>query len=165
MPTKKDLAALLSEDPQPPLRRGRGLRLSRASKQIADASLVVGARPIAAKPAEPAEPPEQPSEAAASVEAPAQLVEPPPEAAASVEAPAEPVAAAPEAKALAADLPAPAVVSDIVSHKPEREKRKLQLRKDLLKECKRIARSQDRKLYQVVESALEEYIRRHGVGE
>ena len=142
MPTKKDLAALLSEDPQPPLRRGRGLRLSRASKQIVDASLEVGARPIAAKP-----------------------VEPPPETVASVEAPVEPVAAAPEADAAVADLPAPVVVSDIVSHKPEREKRKLQLRKDLLKECKRIARTQDRKLYQVVESALDEYIQRHGVRE
>src|SRR4051812_39967219 len=33
MPIKKDLAALPSETPQLPLRRGRGLRLSQASKQ------------------------------------------------------------------------------------------------------------------------------------
>jgi predicted transcriptional regulator len=46
-----------------------------------------------------------------------------------------------------------------------REKRKIQLRKDLLKQGKRIARAQDRKLYQVIESALEEYIQRHGVPE
>jgi hypothetical protein len=48
---------------------------------------------------------------------------------------------------------------------PVREKRKLKLRKDLLKACKRIARAQDRKLYQVIEAALESYIERHGAGE
>ena len=48
---------------------------------------------------------------------------------------------------------------------PERAKRKIQLRKDLLKQCKRIARAQDRKLFQVIESALEEYIQRHGATE
>ena len=58
-----------------------------------------------------------------------------------------------------------AALADPESLKPEREKRKLQLRKDLLKQCKRIARAQDRKLYQVIESALEEYIQRHGAHE
>ena len=48
---------------------------------------------------------------------------------------------------------------------PERDKRKLLLRKDLLKQSKRLARAQGRKLYQVVESALEEYIQRHGAPE
>jgi hypothetical protein len=57
------------------------------------------------------------------------------------------------------ELPA---VAESEPPKLEREKRKIQLRKDLLKQCKRIARAQDRKLYQVIESALEEYIHRHG---
>jgi hypothetical protein len=67
--------------------------------------------------------------------------------------PVDQVAAAPIEAALPADLAPPA---------PEREKRKLLLRKDLLKQCKRLARAQDRKLYQVVEAALEEYLQRHG---
>jgi nucleotide-binding universal stress UspA family protein len=58
-----------------------------------------------------------------------------------------------------------AASSDPEPLKLEREKRKLQLRKDLLKQCKRIARTQDRKLNQVIESALEEYIQRHGAPE
>jgi hypothetical protein len=144
MPTKKDLAALLSETPQPPLRRGRGLRLSRASKQALDLSLEAGARPepsnqVAARPAQPAT-----------------------EATESGEAPIAPSAEASESHAEAAvplDLAAP---SDHEPLKPARDKRKLQLRKDLLKECKRIARAQDRKLYQVIESAIEDYIQRHG---
>jgi hypothetical protein len=55
--------------------------------------------------------------------------------------------------------------SDLVPATPERDKRKLLLRKDLLKQCKRLARAQGRKLYQVVESALEEYIQRYGAPE
>ena len=142
MPTKKDLAALLSEDPQPPLRRGRGLRLSRESKQTLGASLEVGARPVA----------------------PDLTQAPPTEPAASVETTAEPVAAASEPAVVTAEPLAPAS-SDVEPHKPARKKRKLRLRKDLLKECRRIARAQDRKLYQVIESALEDYIQRHGVQE
>jgi hypothetical protein len=79
----------------------------------------------------------------------------------SVELAAE--AAASAATPIAPDVVAAesAVPSDPELIKPERDKRKLQLRKDLLKQCKRIARAQDRKLYQVIESALEEYIQRH----
>ncbi|MEO7911557.1 MAG: hypothetical protein ABIV47_18085, partial [Roseiflexaceae bacterium] len=57
MPTKKDLAALLSETPQPPLRRGRGLRLSRASKQARELASKPSAAPeSAAAPESPALP-------------------------------------------------------------------------------------------------------------
>jgi len=62
------------------------------------------------------------------------------------------------------ELPA-AALSDPEPRKPKRDKRKIQLRKDLLKQCKRIARAQDCKLYQLIESALEEYIQRHGAHE
>jgi len=58
-----------------------------------------------------------------------------------------------------------AAPSDPEPRKPKRDKRKIQLRKDLLKQCKRIARAQDCKLYQLIESALEEYIQRHGAHE
>jgi hypothetical protein len=58
-----------------------------------------------------------------------------------------------------------AALSDPEPRKPKRDKRKIQLRKDLLKQCKRIARAQDCKLYQLIESALEEYIQRHGAHE
>jgi hypothetical protein len=62
--------------------------------------------------------------------------------------------------------PADAVVLPVPDvPEPERKQRKLLLRKDLLKQCKRIARAQDRKLYQVVEAALVEYIQRHGAHE
>jgi hypothetical protein len=130
MPTKKDLAALLSETPQQPLRRGRGLRLSGASKQ---------ARGLALKPAVSPEPSTLPE--------PSATVAPP-----SIEL----------AAAASAETP---IALDAVATQPERDKRKLQLRKDLLKQCKRIARAQDRKLYQVIESALEEYIQRYGAHE
>jgi hypothetical protein len=135
MPTNKDLAALLGESPQPPLRRGRGLRLARASKQ---------AREIASKPSILPEPSTLP-EPSATTGLPA------------VESDAEAVASA--------ALIASAASSDAEPLKPERDKRKLLLRKDLLKQCKRIARAQDRKLYQVIEAALEEYIQRHGAHE
>ena len=142
MPTKKDLAALLSETPQPPLRRGRGLRLSRASKQ---------ARELVSKPSAAPEPSSLPESSAAA----AALAAPP---------------IAPDAVAAEADagVVAPiesAASSDPVPLKPKRDKRKLLLRRDLLKQCKRIARAQDRKIAQVIESALEEYIQRHGVPE
>jgi hypothetical protein len=81
-----------------------------------------------------------------------------------VEPTAEPLAAASEPASITAEPLAPGA-SDAEPLKPARKKRKLALRKDLLKECKRIARSQDRKLYQVIESALEDYILRHGVRE
>jgi hypothetical protein len=142
MPTKKDLAALLSETPQPPLRLGRGLRLSRASKQ---------ARELAAKPSvapEPSSLPE-PSARAAALAAPSIATD-------AVAAEADAGVVTPIESAAASE-PAPL--------KPERDKRKLLLRKDLLKQCKRIARAQDRKLAQVIESALEEYIQRHGAPE
>ena len=131
MPTKNDLAAFAGEKPQPPLRRGRGVRLSRAPKQ--SPSIEAGAHAKALDRVE-TPPAEQPQAAAASVASPP-----------------EPIAA----------VSIPDTIVD-APHKPAREKRKLQLRKDLLKECKRIARGQDRKLYQVIESALEEYIQRHG---
>jgi len=76
-----------------------------------------------------------------------------------------PAAVAAEADAAAAAPIKAAAVSGSESLKLEREKRKLQLRKDLLKQCKRIARAQDRKLNQVIESALEEYIQHHGAPE
>src|SRR3712207_253784 len=104
MPIKKDLADLRSEAP-PPLRRGRGLRLSRAAKQSKELAATPPAKP-AAVPAESAAP---------ALESPQAEFEPNREA----RTPAEP-------KQL----------------KPLREKRKLKLRKDLLKECKRLARAQ-----------------------
>jgi hypothetical protein len=146
MPTKKDLAALLSENPQPPLRRGRGLRLSRVSKHALNASFEMGAPPAA------------PDQAAA------RPAERPPAADALAEPTVVPLAAASEPASVTAD-PRPLAAPDVEPGKPSRKKRKLLLRNDLLKECKRIARSQDRKLYQVIESALEDYIKRHGVRE
>src|SRR5262245_42870937 len=115
MPTKKDLAAQQSETPAPPLRRGRGLRLSRAAKPPRVA---------------------------------------PPDAGAQIDALAR--AAVPPAAPPAADIQAQGQA--VVPFEPQQpgatyEKRKLKLRKDLLKESKRIARAQDRKLYQVVEAA------------
>ena len=151
MPTKKDLAALLSETPQPPLRRGRGLRLSRASKQ---------ARELAPKPSVSPEPSTSPPEPSFPVAQPA--AEP---AAVAAATPIAPDAVAAEANAVAAAPIEAAALPDPKPLNPERDKRKLQLRKDLLKQCKRIARAQDRKLYQVIESALEEYIQRHGAPE
>jgi hypothetical protein len=127
MPAKKDPAALLRESPQPPLRRGRGLRLSRASKRRRDLPLEASVLPESFTPA------------------------------------AEPSAVAAESSASLPPASAPRSVS--APSKPARDKRKLKLRKDLLKKCKLIARAQDRKLYQVIESALEEYIQRHGARE
>jgi hypothetical protein len=75
-----------------------------------------------------------------------------------------PLAPSGKADAVAA-LTIEAAPADPPPLKPEREKRKIQLRKDLLKQGKRIARAQDRKLYQVIEAALEEYIQRHGAAE
>ena len=141
MPTKKDLAALLSETPQPPLRRGRGLRLSRASKQ---------ARELASKPSAAPEPSSLPESSATAAALAAPTIAP------------DAVAAEVDAGVVA---PIESAALDPAPLKPEREKRKLQLRKDLLKQSKRIARAQDRKLYQVIESALEEYIQRHGAPE
>jgi hypothetical protein len=145
MPTKKDLAALLSETPQRPLRRGRGLRLSRPSKQ---------AQESASKPSgmlEPSSPPESSSlaESSANVAVPSPV---------------------PDAAAPGADIPAGEPIESVAATdadtlKPERKKRKILLRKDLLKQCKQIARAQDRKLYEVIESALEEYLQRHGAHE
>jgi len=83
---------------------------------------------------------------------------------ASAEAPSPPALVAAENAVAAAPIE-PVGVPDPLPPKPEREKRKIQLRKDLLKQSKRIARAQDRKLYQVIESALEEYIERHGAPE
>ena len=142
MPTKKDLAALLSETPQPPLRRGRGLRLSRASKQ---------ARELASKPSAAPEPSSLPESSAT--------------AAALAALPIAPDAVAAEADVGVVAPIESAASSDSALLKPARDKRKLLLRKDLLKQCKRIARAQDRKLAQVIESALEEYIQRHGAPE
>jgi hypothetical protein len=153
MPIKKDLAALLNETPQQPLRRGRGLRLSRASKQ---------SREFASKPSVSPEP-SIPPEPSATVALPS--VELAAEAAASAATPIAPDAVAVEGDAIAAAPIESAALSDPEPLKPERDKRKLQLRKDLLKQCKRIARAQDRKLYQVIESALEEYVQRHGAHE
>ena len=152
MPTKKDLSALLSETPQPPLRRGRGLRLSRASKQ---------ARELAPKPSVVPGPSISPEPSAAVARPPA---EPDADSVVVTETPIVPAAVATEPDVVA-DAPIESAVADPESLKPEREKRKLQLRKDLLKQSKRIARAQDRKLYQVIESALEEYIQRHGAPE
>jgi hypothetical protein len=149
MSTKKDLAALLSETPQQPLRRGRGLRLSRASKQ---------ARELASKPSVSPEP-SIPPEPSATVVLPSVEL-----AAISAAPPIAPDAVAAEAGAVAAPIDS-AALSDPEPLEPERDKRKLQLRKDLLKQCKRIARAQDRKLYQVIEAALEEYVQRHGAHE
>ena len=127
MPAKKDLAAQPGETPATPLRRGRGLRLSRAAKQSRNRS----------------------SDAGAQLDPPARAAIP------SV----EPLAAAIEAHGQAA---AP---FELAQPEPVYEKRKLKLRKDLLQQAKRIARTQDRKLYQVIEAALESYIERHGAGE
>ncbi|MEP7191195.1 MAG: hypothetical protein ABI901_18545, partial [Roseiflexaceae bacterium] len=144
MPTKKDLAALLSETPQQPLRRGRGLRLSRASKQ----ALELAAKPVAAPElaADPA-----PSAAPALSAAPdLALVEP---TVAADESAVPPIAAdssAAEAVAIAGAPREATASSDLAPPTPERDKRKLLLRKDLLKQCKRLARAQGRKLYQVV---------------
>ncbi|HJZ50363.1 MAG TPA: hypothetical protein VKE41_24500 [Roseiflexaceae bacterium] len=147
MPTKKDLAALLSETPQPPLRRGRGLRLSRASQQTPNAPVEADASPVPSS----------------RVDAPPS--EEDPEVDASVEAPGEPTTAAPDSSATAAQQVETAAASDVVSPEPARDRRKIKLRKDLLKECKRLAHAQDRKLYQVIESALEDYVQRHGARE
>jgi len=139
MPTKRDLAALSSETQQP-LRRGRGLRLSQVSKQARERTSISSGSPLSS--AQP--------EASTRIDRPA--AELAAEAAASAEAPSAPDAVIAEA-------------ADPQPPKPERDKRKIRLRKDLLKQCKRIARTQDRKLYQVIESALEEYIERHGAHE
>jgi hypothetical protein len=148
MPTKKDLAGLLSETPQQPLRRGRGLRLSRSSKQAPE---------LASKRSEP---PKPAASAARSAIEPGAEADP----SAPADQPSEGVAAA--ALSARAEQPSEAVaLPDPNTLKPERKQRKLLLRKDLLKQCKRIARAQDRKLYQVVESALEEYIQRYGAHE
>ena len=158
MPTKKDLSARLSETPQPPLRRGRGLRLSRASKQALElASKPAAAAELVADPA----PPAAPGLSAASELA---LVEPAVEVAESATPPIATDAEANEVNATAAPIEAMAS-ADLAPSTPERDKRKLLLRKDLLKQSKRLARTQGRKLYQVVESALEEYIQRHGAPE
>jgi hypothetical protein len=159
MPTKKDLAALLSETPQQPLSRGRGLRLSRASQQ---------ARELAAKPSVASEPSTLPEQSAAPEPA-AMAALPSVELTDAVAAPAAPTIA-PDAAAAEADARVitpieSAALSASTPLTPERDKRKLLLRKDLLKQCKRIARAQDRKLSQVIESAMEEYIQRHGAPE
>jgi hypothetical protein len=152
MPTKKELAALLSETPQQPLRRGRGLRLSSASKQ---------AWGLASKPSVSPEPSTLPEPSATVAPPSIKLAA----AAASAETPIALDAVAAQSDAVAAAPIESAAAPDPESLKPERDKRKLQLRKDLLKQCKRIARAQDRKLYQVIEAALEEYIQRYGAHE
>jgi hypothetical protein len=157
MPSRKDLAALLGESPQQPLRRGRGLRLSRAAKQARE----LAANPLAA-PEPSASPPPLPESSATTTLPPAAS---PADSAAAAEESVTTDALAAEG-AVVADAPIePAVSADPALLKPARKKRKLQLRKDLLKQCKRIARAQDRKLYQVIEAALEEYIQRYGAPE
>ncbi|MBA2681533.1 MAG: hypothetical protein H0U76_24430 [Ktedonobacteraceae bacterium] len=47
--------------------------------------------------------------------------------------------------------------------KPKRSKRGYELRDDLVRECKQIALDENRKLYQVMEQAIEEYLARHKV--
>ena len=153
MPTKKDLAALLSETPQPPLRRGRGLRLSRASKQARELAPKPSVSSVSSTPPEPSATVVRPS------------AEPAADSAVAAEPPIVPAAMPAEADVVAAALIESVALADPKPLKPERDKRKLQLRKDLLKQCKRIARAQDRKLYQVIESALEEYFQRHGAPE
>src|SRR5690242_7228793 len=111
MSTKKELAGSLT--PQPPLRHGRGLRLSRASQERAPKPSLLPESSIAPDPSTPAE---------VALSAP----QPPAVPAASSFA----AAGAPIRSAL--DVPAPPT--------PEREKRKIKLRKDLLKQYKRIAR-------------------------
>ncbi len=143
MPTKKDLVIRPSETPQLPLRRGRGLRLSRASKQTQDLASKLSISP-------------ETSTLFERSTAVAETAEP-------LELPSAPEAVAAEADAVAGS--SASAVADPAPVEPEREKRKFQLRKDLLKQSKRIARAQDRKLYQVIESALEEYIQRHGAPE
>src|SRR5687768_12857830 len=120
MPTKKDLAALLSETPQQPLRRGRGLRLSRASKQ---------ARELAAKPSAAPEPSTVPEPAAMAALPSVELAD-------VVAAPAPtiaPDAVAAEADARVIAATESAALSESAPLTPERDKRKLLLRKDLLK--------------------------------
>jgi hypothetical protein len=46
--------------------------------------------------------------------------------------------------------------------KPKRTTRGYRLRDDLVKRCKRIAVEEERKLYEVMEEALEEYLARRG---
>ena len=159
MPTKKDLAALLSETPQPPLRRGRGLRLSRASKQ---------ARELASKPAASAVPAILPE--SSTIPEPTAMVDLPAGDLVADVATAAETPRALDAVAIEADTADAAQIDSAATSapeqlEPERDKRKLWLRKDLIKRSKRIARAQDRKLYQVIESALEEYIQRHGAPE
>jgi len=153
MSTKKELAALQSATPQQPLRRGRGLRLSRASKQ---------ARELVPKPSASPEAFTLPHSSAAVAPLPA---EPAAVSAVAAGAPTVPDAVAVEVDLVAEAPIESAAVADPLPFEPERDKRKFQLRKDLLKQCKRIARAQDRKLYQVIETALEEYIQRHGANE
>jgi hypothetical protein len=142
MPMKKDLSAVLSETPQPPLRLGRGLRLSRAAKQA----------------------PEFVPKPSVVPERSAMVALPSTESAADSVAHAE-IPIAPDVVAADADAVDAAPIESVETALPDREKRKIQLRKDLLKQAKRIARAQDRKLYQVIEAALEEYIQRHGATE
>jgi len=151
---KKDLAALLGESPQQPLRRGRGLRLSRAAKQARE----LVANPLAAP--EPSVSPAPLPEPSATDALPSAA-----DPAAAAEEPVTPAAPAAEAAVVANAPIEPAGSADLTPLKPARKKRTLQLRKDLLKQCKQIARAQDRKLYQVIEAALEEYIQRYGAPE
>jgi hypothetical protein len=127
------------------------LRLSRASKQALE--LVP---PVSPEPPTPPEPSHSITLPAANAVV---------DSGAAAESPVAPGVVGANAD-LVADAP---VESPISAHpeqpEPAREKRKIQLRKDLLKHGKRIARAQDRKLYQVIEAALEEYIQRHGVPE
>jgi len=44
---------------------------------------------------------------------------------------------------------------------PRRVSRGYKLREDLVKACKRVALDEDRKLYEVMEDALEQYLQRH----
>jgi hypothetical protein len=45
-----------------------------------------------------------------------------------------------------------------------RVNRGYKLREDLVKACKRLALDTDRNLYEVMEEALREHLRRHGIG-
>lgn len=45
--------------------------------------------------------------------------------------------------------------------KPKRSKRGYELRDDLVRKCKQIALNENRKLYQVMEEAIEQYLERH----
>jgi hypothetical protein len=138
MPTKKEPAALLDDDPsKPPLRRGRGLRLSTEPPKQSAARRKVGAAQ-----ADPA-----PKQATATRPA----------------AGRKPVPATPAAAITAAESdPAEATLAALAeTQEPQRRKREFRLRRDLLKACKRIARGQNRKLTEVIEAALKEYIQRH----